>query len=53
VIFIEELKNISFKVSKEFYIRIKRRLLDVDKNLKQYMIDLVDEDLKNADASKK
>lgn len=50
---IEELKNISFKVPKEFYIKIKRRLLDVDKNLKQYVIDLIENDLIEAEKDKK
>lgn len=45
---IEELKNISFKVPKDFFIKIKKRLIDVDMNLKEYIIDLIKKDLDKA-----
>lgn len=50
---IEELKSISFKVPKEFYIEVKKRLLDIDKNLKQYIMDLIENDLRRAQKDKK
>lgn len=50
---IEELKNISFKVPKGFYVEIKKRLLDIDKNLKQYIVDLIINDLRGAEKDKK
>lgn len=45
---IEELKNISFKVPKSFFVEIKKRLIDVDMNLKEYIIYLIKEDLEKA-----
>lgn len=48
VLKIEELKNISFKVPKSFFVEIKKRLIDVDMNLKEYIIYLIKEDLEKA-----
>ena len=38
-------KNISFKVDSEFYKKIKIKLIEEDKTLKAYIIELIKKDL--------
>lgn len=40
-------KGINIKVDEEFYKEIKFRALELDKTLKNYILDLIKEDLKN------
>lgn len=40
-------KGINIKVDEELYKEIKFRALELDKTLKDYILDLIKEDLKN------
>jgi hypothetical protein len=49
---IEELKNIAFKVPKSLMTDIKRRIIDLDKNLNEYIISMILEDLEKGKKKK-
>ncbi len=46
-------RTIAFRIDEELHKRIKMRLIETNKTLKNYVIDLIVQDLNNADETKK